>query len=382
MVFRVDRVENRIHRLEEKRFSDLGLRERENLQEWLAATPDALGEELLIIQKEFDGFADTRERLDLLALDKSGKLVIIENKLDDTGRDVVWQAVKYAAYCSNLTKTQIVDIFQQYLDRWSRNGDAENTICEFLDEDSMEEVVLNGGSDQRLMFIAANFRKEVTAAVLWLLGHGIRAQCFRVVPHVLGEQLFIDLQQIIPTPEAADYMIGMASKDAEEKSAEDAQRRSHKLRLDFWEQTLEVLRLRGVSRFDNISPSKKTWLNGATGVSGCSFTLRFLKNNAGVQLVLDRADTTENKWLFERLLKQKDLLESQFGDKLEWRRMDGNKSSMIQLVHPFDGYNPSTWPDIIDWMEHNIRRLEKTFSEPLAQLNQELKTRPFATQAV
>ena len=72
--------------------------------------PDALGEELLIIQKEFAGFDDTRERLDLLALDKRGQLVIIENKLDDSGRDVVWQAVKYAAYCSNLTKTQIIDI--------------------------------------------------------------------------------------------------------------------------------------------------------------------------------------------------------------------------------------------------------------------------------
>ena len=304
-MFQVDRTENRIHKLEEKRFSDLGLHERRNLQEWLAAMPDALGEDLLIIQKEFDGFADTRERLDLLAVDKNGQLVIIENKLDDTGRDVVWQAVKYAAYCSNLTKNQIIDIFQQYLDRWSRDGDAENTLCEFLDEDSLDEVVLNGGNDQRLMFIAANFRKEVTAAVLWLLGHGIRAQCFRVVPHVLGEQLFIDLQQIIPTPEAADYMIGMATKDAEEKSAEDAQRRSHKLRLAFWEQTLEVLRLRGLSRFDNISPSKDHWLNGATGVSGCTYALIFLKNNARVELVLHRPEAMENKWLFDELLEKK-----------------------------------------------------------------------------
>lgn len=32
---------------------------------------------------------DTRECLDLLALDKDGNLVIIENKLDDSGRDVV-----------------------------------------------------------------------------------------------------------------------------------------------------------------------------------------------------------------------------------------------------------------------------------------------------
>ena len=49
-------------------------------------TPEALGENLLIIQKEFDDFEDTRERLDLLALDKKGRLVVIENKLDDSGR--------------------------------------------------------------------------------------------------------------------------------------------------------------------------------------------------------------------------------------------------------------------------------------------------------
>ena len=83
-MFRVDKSTNRIIKLDARRFSDLGLGERGDLQEWLAGTPEALGEELLIIQKEFDGFADTRERLDLLALDKDGKLVIIENKLDDS----------------------------------------------------------------------------------------------------------------------------------------------------------------------------------------------------------------------------------------------------------------------------------------------------------
>src|SRR5690554_2283932 len=101
-----------------KTFSELGFSERKHLQEWLAYQPNALGEELLIIQKEFDGFDDTRERLDLLALDKDGNLVIIENKLDDSGRDVVWQALKYASYCASLTKGQIVEIYQQYLHRY------------------------------------------------------------------------------------------------------------------------------------------------------------------------------------------------------------------------------------------------------------------------
>ena len=72
----------------------------------------------------------TRERLDLLALDKDGKLVIIENKRDDTGREVVWQAIKYAAYCSSLNKAEIVEIYQRYLDRSNIGMSAETKICE------------------------------------------------------------------------------------------------------------------------------------------------------------------------------------------------------------------------------------------------------------
>lgn len=76
---------------------------------------NSLGEELLIIQKEFSGFNETNERLDLLALDKLGNLVIIENKLDDSGKDVTWQVIKYASYCSSLTKHDILKIYQDYL---------------------------------------------------------------------------------------------------------------------------------------------------------------------------------------------------------------------------------------------------------------------------
>ena len=54
-MFKIDKSTNRITRLQNKRFSDLGFSERNHLQEWLAYQPDAFGEELLIIQKEFDG---------------------------------------------------------------------------------------------------------------------------------------------------------------------------------------------------------------------------------------------------------------------------------------------------------------------------------------
>jgi hypothetical protein len=71
-MFTVDSQANRIRPVKNKTFSDLGFTERKHLQEWLAHHPSALGEELPIIQKEFDGFDDTKERLDLLALNITG----------------------------------------------------------------------------------------------------------------------------------------------------------------------------------------------------------------------------------------------------------------------------------------------------------------------
>lgn len=106
-MFRIDKDDNSIKPLKARSFLELGFKERQNLQEWIAKYPSCLGEDLLIIQKEFAGFSDTQERLDLLALDKKGRLVIIENKLDDTGKDVTWQALKYASYCAGL-KTESI----------------------------------------------------------------------------------------------------------------------------------------------------------------------------------------------------------------------------------------------------------------------------------
>jgi hypothetical protein len=377
-MFQVDRAENRLRKLEEKRFADLQLRERGHLQEWLANMPAALGEELLIIQKEFDGFDDTRERLDLLALDKEGQLVVIENKLDDTGRDVVWQALKYAAYVSSLTKAQIVDIFQAYLDRWCGGGAAEELICEFLEEEALDEVVLNSGNSQRVVLIAANFRKEVTATALWLLGHGVRVQCFKVTPYAFGEELLLDVQQIIPVPEAAEYMIGMSSKDSEEKTAQGAQKSRHTRRMEFWAAALEALRSSGVHLYDNISPTQDHWLSAGSGVSGCPYHLIFGKTEARVELQLSRPSTEENKWLFDQLFAQKAEIEATFGAPMIWRRLDDKKSSRIEYGNEFDCYQRENWPEIIRWMIEHVQRLEGAFGGPLNKLGRSMRSPPRA----
>lgn len=373
-MFLIQRSQNRISRLEERRFSDLGLSERAHLQEWLADMPGALGEDLLIIQKEFDGFDDTRERLDLLALDKDGQLVIIENKLDDTGRDVVWQALKYAAYCSSLTKAQITDVYQLYLDRYCGGGNAVERLCEFLEVDELEEVVLNSGNSQRLIMIAAKFRKEVTATAIWFLGHGIRTQCIKVSPYSYGEQIFLDIRQIIPVPEAEEFMIRMSSKDSEEKTAQGAQKSRHHIRSAFWSQALDALRHSEVKLFQNISPSQDSWISAGCGISSCHYALVFGKHEVRVELSLQRSSAEENKWLFDQLLLEKDAIERTFGSELAWKRLDDIKASRVQFSKAFDGYNREHWPEITSWMIEKILPLERAFKVPLQRLSQKLRS--------
>jgi len=374
-MFRIDNGTNRIIKLKEVRFSDLGFSERDHLQEWLANQPDALGEDLLIIQKEFAGFDDTMERLDLLALDKSGALVIIENKLDDSGRDVVWQGLKYASYCSTLSKSNIAEIYQQFLDRESISEKAQDRICQFLGEEDFGEVTLNVGNDQRLIMVAAQFRKEVTSTVLWLLKHDVRVQCFKATPFQHDAMLLLNLEQLIPLAEAEELMIGISEKEKEEHSTERGQATRHILRLEFWNKTLEALEHAGISLYENVSASRDHWLNAGAGIGGVHYTMIFGKDEARVDFSLSTSLKEKNKFLFDQLHEHKEQIEKLFGEPMEWRRMDDNKVSLVVFAKAFDGYNRENWSEMIAWLVEHTRKLEAAFKTQIPDLRQSLRSK-------
>ncbi|MDQ7788458.1 MAG: MmcB family DNA repair protein, partial [Clostridia bacterium] len=90
-MYRVDIENKRLIEIPVATYSQLNLRERFDIQEWIAGKPEILGEPLLIISKEL--ILPSGRRLDLLAVDKDGALVVIELKRDNSGSDVEWQAI-------------------------------------------------------------------------------------------------------------------------------------------------------------------------------------------------------------------------------------------------------------------------------------------------
>lgn len=76
-IYIVDTGINKLVQVTPCSYSKLGFSERRDLEEWIKKNPEVLCEELLIITSEFDKFDRSSLRLDLLAIDKNGTLVVI-----------------------------------------------------------------------------------------------------------------------------------------------------------------------------------------------------------------------------------------------------------------------------------------------------------------
>ena len=364
----IDKSKNRIEKIESTTFKQLGFKEREHLQEWIANNPSCLNEDLLIIQKEFDGFNDTYERLDLLALDKQGNLVIIENKLDDTGRDVTWQVLKYASYCATLTSSQIITVFSQYLTKIGSAENAEEVLERFLDTEDFRER-LNIGNSQRLMMIAGEFRKEVTSSVMWLLNYGLRLQCFKATPYKLQEQLFLNMEQIIPIKEAEDFVISMANKSREEVGAQEQNKERHSVRLKFW--TLYLKEINKVTTlYQNVSPNRDSWMGGGSGMSYVGFNSVGTRNYIRIELYINSGVKNNNKAIFDSLFAKKDSIESDFGQPLVWERLDDNVTARVKFeLTAVSIFNEEDWQKMIEFMVKFVPKFEAAFKKPIQELS-------------
>ncbi|ESU23793.1 hypothetical protein FEDK69T_12030 [Flavobacterium enshiense DK69] len=349
-MYKINKTSNNVEKLDERLFKELNIRERDHLQEWIAKNPEMLGEDLLIIQKEFDGFNDTNERLDLLAIDKDGGLVIIENKLDDTGRNVAWQALKYTSYCSTLTNSQIIKMYQAYLDKWQNGDDAKQNLLDFL-EISEDELLLNR-NDQRIIFVANNYRKEVTSTVLWLIKHDIQIKCFRATPYSMGEDLFLQIEQIIPLPETAEFMIDAKEKQKEESDKSKTVEESEIRLVKFWSLLKTKLAERNINFLERISP-KPSYSIGFTKGSGY-YGFCIGRQTFRVELYFSNDITKET---IDSMAKYKEAIEGSFEGKIEWERLENKKASRIRFdmtkeqVSKLEGKfsDELYWDDLINW---------------------------------
>ncbi len=341
-MYQIIKSQNECIKLQQKSFSELGFREREHLQEWFAKNPDMFGEDLLIIQKEFDGFSETRERLDLLALDKNGNLVIIENKLDDSGKDVTWQAIKYASYCSSLSKENIREMYQKYLDKSDSKEIADESLSDFFGKD-YDEIILNKGNGQRIILVAAKFRKEVTSSVVWLMNYNISLKCIKVTPYTLNDQLFLDVNQIIPVKDIEDFTIRMTEKTLEEITTIAVSQSRHTIREKFWNYFLDYMNKK-TDLFATISPKKDNYIGLGAGISGVTYNFVTTKSGARAEIYILTSSKDKNKSIYDFLYNNHETIDSKLNNyQIKWQRNDSVSASRVCIEVAGSYFDESSW---------------------------------------
>jgi hypothetical protein len=209
---------NSISRLNTTTFGTQSIRERGDLQRLLRDNIEVVAAGLMVIAEEFGEWEDCRRRIDLLAIDQEANLVVIEIKRTEDGGHMELQAVRYAAMISQMTFTRCVTALAGF--RGLSEAEAQDRLMDFLGWDTPNEDSF--GASVRIILVSAEFSKEVTTSVLWLNDQGLSLTCIRLRPYLLdSSRVLLDVQQIIPLPEADAYTVQLRKKADEAKFARE-----------------------------------------------------------------------------------------------------------------------------------------------------------------
>ncbi|MCH8969992.1 MAG: DUF4268 domain-containing protein [Planctomycetes bacterium] len=275
---------------------------------WLAANLHRLGEaiglELELVEREADvgGFS-----LDLLAKDLGRNAnVVIENQLATTDHDHLGKLITYAS-----------------------GYDADVVI-----------------------WVSTEIREEHRQALDWLNQRtGSNTNFFAVVVEVI---------RIGESKPALQFRV-VVSPNEWQKSEKTISEKSELYR-QYFQGLLDELR--ETHSFTSARKGQpQNWYSFSSGnkqfVYGHSFAAG---NRVRAEVYIDSGDVDENNDLFDRLHADRELIESEFGDPLEWERLDSKRASRIAIYRSgsIEGSSEDL-QEIHDWAIQNLLQFKKVF---------------------
>ena len=183
-------------RLDNPTLAAASILERSDLQEYIANSPEAffaeLGENLFVLGKEVQPSETVADRIDLLAIDADGGVVVVELKRGNDKFQLL-QAIAYAGMVSKWSGENFLTLA----------GARADDLRDFADETTLN-------SSQRIILVAEAYDYEVLAAAEWLYEqYSVEIVCARVTLAVdsLTKAEYMSCMQVFPTRELAEQAI-------------------------------------------------------------------------------------------------------------------------------------------------------------------------------
>jgi hypothetical protein len=191
-------------------------------------------------------------------------------------------------------------------------------------------------------------------------------------PYQDGERLLLDVQQVIPLPEAAEYQVQVREKEQRGRQ-ERAER--YGIRYKFWQQLLTYAASR-TQLHSNVSPGEYSWVGVSSGIRGLGFNYVIRKDDATVELYIDRGagQDENNKQIFDWFHGKKDSIEHEFGNPLSWQRLNDKRGCRIAFNVTLGGYRSveALWPAVHEQMVDHMINLEASLRPHLQACKSEL----------
>jgi hypothetical protein len=155
-----------------RQLAELGILEPTHLERWIVDHPGVLGDHVKIVTTQYDKWSSAsgdlaRERLDILGLDKSGQLVVVELKRGTDSR-IHLQAITYAALVAGFSKDTLADAHADYLSRTPTEpisaADARLQLEEHVDGTWDNDILTR----PRIILLAEDFTAQTYTTVAWL----------------------------------------------------------------------------------------------------------------------------------------------------------------------------------------------------------------------
>lgn len=180
-----------------------------DIEDWVERQPDVLGERLLVIGRQVQ-LDEGKDRIDLLAIDTSARLVVIELKRDLVGGSADLQALRYAALVAGWT---FEDIRKQAEGHWKTLG-ANETFAQRIETFCDPGSELN--EDQRVILAGRDIRPRLGTMANWLRAHRLDVKVVSISLFRDDDRIYLQPQTIIPAPSderlTAKVSIGSSDK--------------------------------------------------------------------------------------------------------------------------------------------------------------------------
>jgi hypothetical protein len=213
------------------------------------------------------------------------------------------------------------------------------------------------------IWIVSDPRPEHIGAISWLNeSSGADFYLLKVEAIQIGDSSRAPLLTLIVGPSEESREVGETKKELAER---------YPIRLRFWTELLEKAKTK-TKLHANISAGQYNWVGTSSGFSGLGLNYGIRKNDALVELYIDRGKDSEeeNITIFDKLFESKDAIEEAFGGSLEWQRLESKRACGIRKQISLGGYrDEAKWPEIQDAMIDAMIRLDKALKPHIAKLN-------------